>query len=743
MCVGLGAIANRQHEDAMVSEQPEASPASKVAAPADLRTRLTGLLKRPVVWLLGILGTMATAYVTATLSDLTKPLQNYVSELSCEWRKASLAPDEPKFTILVARLYKDDAEGTHTRRVFETFQGERGFRPVLLCDTLRFDFRPGEEIKQAEEATIKRGQDLIVQHKADLVIFGEVLVANNSIRIFAINEHGGCDTRPKPIVLREGVLPDEFDQATRIRVIGVTLREIASACDSEEYVDWDLFEPRIQKMGPFIERSAAALTPEQYTEAASSYVEAMMLLYRNDRGDHWYDKAMEFNQDQLRKLPADASPYRRFLLLNAHALLMGAKADRSGDPADRQAERTLYDQAIAEADRDPQPRAKYAEAYFSRYCACEGEDIDRVLAVYDRAIKLRPDYSWGYERRGEAFAQKGAYTRATEEYTTAIRFDPKNRSALVSRGMIYAKDGDHDRAIQDYDQAIRLNPKNAVAFIWRASSYGQKGDFDRAIRDLDEAIRINPKDDVSIYNRGMNYSNKGDYDLAIRDFDEAARLNPNSYFTFQARGIAYQRKGDAAQAAREYDQAIKLKPDDGLLFLHRAYATVALGDLDRAIEDYDQAARLSPTNHLPFLHRGNAYYRKGNYDRAIADYTEAIRLSPENSSHFSNRGFAYTQQNQVERALEDFAQALRLDPKRALALYGRAITYSNSAQYELAIADYDAVLRLEPGWSEALYGRGIAKTKKGDAAGGQADIAKATQMDADAAKDFSQRGGRP
>ena len=122
---------------------------------------------------------------------------------------------------------------------------------------------------------------------------------------------------------------------------------------------------------------------------------------------------------------------------------------------------------------------------------------------------------------------------------------------------------------------------------------------------------------------------------------------------------------------------------------------------------------------------------------------QAIRLSPENSSHFSNRGFAYTQQNQVERALEDFAQALRLDPKRALALYGRAITYSNSAQYELAIADYDAVLRLEPGWAEALYGRGIAKTKKGDAAGGQADIAKATQMDADAAKDFTQRGGRP
>jgi tetratricopeptide (TPR) repeat protein len=635
---------------------------------------LTGLLKRPVVWLLGILGTMATAYVTATLSDLTKPLQNYVSELSCEWRKASLAPDEPKFTILVARLYKDDAEGTHTRRVFETFQGERGFRPVLLCDTLRFDFRPGEEIKQAEEATIKRGQDLIVQHKADLVIFGEVLQTNNSLRVFAINEHGGCDTRPKPMILRDGVVPDEFDQATRMRVIGVTLREIASACDSEEYVDWDLFEKRIQKMGPFIERSAAGLSPEQYTEAAASYVEAMMLLYRNDRGDHWYPKALEFNEEQLKKLPADAGPYRRFLLLNAQALLLDAKGSRTGDPADVQAGRAAYDQAVAEADRDPQPRAKYAEAYFSRYCACQGDDVDRVLAVYDRAIKLRPDYSWGYERLGDAFAHTGDLARAIEEYTTAIRFDPRNRSAFVSRGIIYANNGDHDRAIQDYDQAIRLNPKNTIAFFWRASSYQQKGEVDRSIRDLDEAIRIDPKDDISIYMRGMNFSNKGDDDRAIQDFNEAARLNPKSHLTFQARGMAYQRKGDAAQAVRDYDQAITLKPDERFLFLYRGWATAALGNFDRAIQDYDQA--------------------------------------------------------------------LRLDPTLEYALYGRAIAHSNSARHDLAIADYDAALGLRPDWAEPLYGRGIAKMQNGDAAGGKADIAKATAIDAQVAKNFARHGGR-
>jgi tetratricopeptide (TPR) repeat protein len=453
--------------------------------------------------------------------------------------------------------------------VLEAFQGERGFRPVLLCDTLKFDFKAGEDLQKAEEATINRGQRLIVEHGADLLIFGEVLLANNSIRVFAINEHGGCDTRPKPMVLQNGLLPDEFDRDTKMQLIGVTLREIASACDGEEYLDWDVFEKRIQKMGAFIERSADGLTPEQYTEAASSYAEAMTLLYRNDRGDHWYAKALAFDQGQLARLSADAGPYRRFLLLNAHALLLGEKAIRTDDPADLAAEHAVYDQAIVEAERDPQPRAKYAEVYFSRYCTCEGDDFDKVLAMYDRGIKLRPDYSWGYERRGDAYAAQGDDARAIAEYDIATRLDPRNRSAFVSRGIVYAKQGDHDRAIHDYDRAVELNPKNASAFQWRAASYEKKGEFERAISDRDAAVKIDPKDDVSFYMRGWDYSKLDENDHAIQDFDRAAQLNPKSYLAFWSLGIAHHRAGEFARAATDYDQAISLKSDDGSLFLHR------------------------------------------------------------------------------------------------------------------------------------------------------------------------------
>jgi hypothetical protein len=42
-----------------------------------------------------------------------------------------------------------------------------------------------------------------------------------------------------------------------------------------------------------------------------------------------------------------------------------------------------------------------------------------------------------------------------------------------------------------------------------------------------------------------------------------------------------------------------------------------------------------------------------------------------------------------------------------------------------AIADFDAALKAEPAMASSLYGRGLAKRRRGDDAGGEADIAAA------------------
>jgi Flp pilus assembly protein TadD len=63
-----------------------------------------------------------------------------------------------------------------------------------------------------------------------------------------------------------------------------------------------------------------------------------------------------------------------------------------------------------------------------------------------------------------------------------------------------------------------------------------------------------------------------------------------------------------------------------------------------------------------------------------------------------------------------------LEPNNPSFLDSLAITYLKMGNFDQAITGYSAALLLDPGHPTSLYGRGITKQKKGDNAGGNADI---------------------
>jgi Flp pilus assembly protein TadD len=52
-----------------------------------------------------------------------------------------------------------------------------------------------------------------------------------------------------------------------------------------------------------------------------------------------------------------------------------------------------------------------------------------------------------------------------------------------------------------------------------------------------------------------------------------------------------------------------------------------------------------------------------------------------------------------------------------------------AGDYARAVADLDRAVQLAPNDAVVLYNRGLAKRQTGDAAGGDADIARARAMD--------------
>ena len=93
--------------------------------------------------------------------------------------------------------------------------------------------------------------------------------------------------------------------------------------------------------------------------------------------------------------------------------------------------------------------------------------------------------------------------------------------------------------------------------------------------------------------------------------------------------------------------------------------------------------------------------------------------------------------DQLHPALADCNESLRLDPKDAATLNSRGFTCLKLGRFDAAIAEYDAALRIFPEYTLSLFGRGVARRKKGDLAGGNADIAAAKAIQSDIAEELA------
>ena len=79
-------------------------------------------------------------------------------------------------------------------------------------------------------------------------------------------------------------------------------------------------------------------------------------------------------------------------------------------------------------------------------------------------------------------------------------------------------------------------------------------------------------------------------------------------------------------------------------------------------------------------------------------------------------------------AVELLKRVTELEPKHKSVWNDLGSAYLAMRQTDNAIKDYDAALKGDSRLAGSLYGRGIAKTRKGDRAGGSADIAAAKDI---------------
>lgn len=226
---------------------------------------------------------------------------------------------------------------------------------------------------------------------------------------------------------------------------------------------------------------------------------------------------------------------------------------------------------------------------------------------------------------------------------------------------------------------------------------------------------------------------------------EPGRLDAKELsLVYAYRALGYERQDDFNRAIADANQAIKLDATNAVAFHRRGDLYKILRQDDLALADFNEAIRLDPKTPLYFINRSNVYLDMHQYDLALRDIDEALQLDPKDEREaIVNRCTVLTFKGDLTAAMADCQKGLQQWPGDPYPLSQVAFLYFKMDKFDDSIAAYDKVLAVpnlgaDDPYEKAypLYGRGLAKMKKGDKAGGEADMAAAVALRKDIARDF-------
>lgn len=162
---------------------------------------------------------------------------------------------------------------------------------------------------------------------------------------------------------------------------------------------------------------------------------------------------------------------------------------------------------------------------------------DEIIQGLDDQIRRNPRDADAFYRRGQAWAQRGEFALASDDFGEAIRINPRDAESLNNRCFTRAVMGQLEGALSDCNEAIRLRGDYADALDSRGLTHLKLGQYDRAIADFNAAIRINPKMSSALFGRGKAKLKKGDRTGGNADIRSAKSIDPTVDNDYQRYGV--------------------------------------------------------------------------------------------------------------------------------------------------------------------------------------------------------------
>jgi tetratricopeptide (TPR) repeat protein len=290
--------------------------------------------------------------------------------------------------------------------------------------------------------------------------------------------------------------------------------------------------------------------------------------------------------------------------------------------------------------------------------ATSADDFSRVIEVCERALAAQPPEkiykyaqqlaAWGYNRRGEVYADQAAAmfnqgssrqaneldALALDDFESAVRHDPTKWKAIHNRGVSLALHGKVHAALADFTKALELNPDFVNSRFNRAEIRLQRGERDAAIEDYTSVLKLKADDTGALLGRGNALLRSDKLAEALADFNQALLYQPTSAVAYAGRGDVYALQGHWNHAGEEYRQAIRHDAQLGRAYRGAAWIMATcpseqFRNAELALQSASKAIQLDGDGDWTYLDvLAAAQANAGKYAQAQATIEKALQIAP-------------------------------------------------------------------------------------------------------------------
>jgi tetratricopeptide (TPR) repeat protein len=274
-----------------------------------------------------------------------------------------------------------------------------------------------------------------------------------------------------------------------------------------------------------------------------------------------------------------------------------------------------------------------------------GAEADEVVALFERAAALDPDYPPIHVRLGAALALRGEHEPARAAFERAVALAPQNAVAHRGLGQVLLALDSVAQAAEHLLRAVELQPQDLSARAGLAQAYMRLGQDERAsamvgssqglqpINSFDdriygERVFMRSVSSSRAFSRAQAAMRIGAWPQAVQDLALVLRARPDDASTHYWKGTAHQQLGQRQPAMEHLARAVELEPGMVPARLQLAGLLVNEGRHAEAVEHYERSARLRPLDADGHHGLGLAYERAGRPADARAHYEAALQLDP-------------------------------------------------------------------------------------------------------------------